>query len=723
MFKAVGKLTTKRPRVVIVSMVLFMIVAGAIGGGVVKSLTSGGFDDPAAPSVKAANRLSNDFGQKSSNVLLLVTAKTGTVDDPAVAASALKIEQNLRSMPYMQGVLSYWTAAKSPALRSSNGKQALIVGTLTGSEDQIAERIKNVTPQFTIDTSVLKVGVGGIAEINRQFSVQVEKDLKFAEIIALPITLIILLLVFRSVVAAMLPLLIGIFSIFGTLLVLFILTKFTSVSIYALNLTTMLGLGLAVDYSLFMVSRFREQLAHGDKVAAAVTRTVKSAGRTVLFSAFTVAVSLSALLVFKQPFLRSFAFAGVAVSLIAALGALILLPATLMLLGKRINAWPIGSKVSYEKGSRFWHRLATVVMRRPIVIGTAVIIVLLFLGGPFLSINLGRSDERSLPKTNPARLVHQDLRTNFTSQETSAIQLVSVNTTNVTPASIAQYAATVSRLSNVDHVEAATGLYIQGRQVAPPTTLNQYMPAKGTWLAVILTVDPSSAAAKNTVQTLRHNPSPFAFYVGGQTATTVDLKDSIIKQLPLALGLIAIATFILLFMMFGGVLVPIKALLINALSLSATFGAMVWVFQEGHLSSLLNFTPTGVIDTTMPILMFCVAFGLSMDYEVFLLSRIKEDYDKTGNNREAVAHGLEKTGGIVTAAALTISVVFLAFGTSGVTIIKMFGLVLALAVLLDAFIIRGTLVPAFMRLAGKANWWAPKPLKQVYDRYGISEID
>jgi RND superfamily putative drug exporter len=524
-------------------------------------------------------------------------------------------------------------------------------------------------------------------------------------------------------VAALLPLLVGVFSIFGSLLVMFILTKFTSVSIYALNLTTMMGLGLAIDYSLFIVSRFREQLAKGDKVELAVKRTVISAGRTVLFSAFTVAVSLAALMVFKQPFLRSFAFAGVAVSIVASIGSLLLLPAILMLLGERINAWPVGKKVSYEKGSKFWHRVALIVMDRPIVVALSVIAVLFVLGQPFFSINLGRGDERSLPKTNPVRIVHEDIRKNFSSRETSALQVVTATNANVNEKTITDYAAELSKVQGVDHVESSYGVYASGLKVSPLAAKNQLVPEQGTYFSVVPNVEPFSKDGEKLTKALRALPAPFKVYVGGSSADLTDLKASIFSRLPWAILMISITTFILLFMMFGGLLVPIKALVINFMSLSATFGAMVWIFQQGHLSGLLNFTATGMIDATMPILMFCVAFGLSMDYEVFLLSRIKEHHDKHGNNRDAVAHGLEKTGGIVTAAALSISVVFLAFATSGVTLIKLFGLGLALAVLLDAFVIRGTLVPAFMRLAGDANWWAPKPLAKFYKRFGITEID
>ncbi|NDC95823.1 hypothetical protein EB077_11005 [bacterium] len=360
-------------------------------------------------------------------------------------------------------------------------------------------------------------------------------------------------------------------------------------------------------------------------------------------------------------------------------------------------------------------------MKRPVPVALAAISLLLFLGWPFLSINLGRGDERSLPKDNPARVVQDSIRNNFSSRETSGLDVVSLDATNMNPQTIESYSKTLSNIKGVDHVESAAGVFAQGTKVASAIAANQYIEGKGTWLTVIPNVEPFSTEGEQLTKAVRSREAPFAVVVGGNSASLVDLKQSIYDKLPTALLLISITTFILLFMMFGGILVPIKALLINILSLSAVFGIVVWIFQEGHFAGLLNFTPTGMIEATMPILMFCVAFGLSMDYEVFLLSRIKEFFDKTGDNTGSVAHGLEMTGGIVTAAAVSISVVFFAFASSSVTTIKLFGFGLAIAVLLDAFLIRGTLVPAFMRLAGKANWWAPKFMKKFYERYGISE--
>jgi RND superfamily putative drug exporter len=369
-----------------------------------------------------------------------------------------------------------------------------------------------------------------------------------------------------------------------------------------------------------------------------------------------------------------------------------------------------------------WHRLAMAVMRRPVVIGGAVVLLLLVLGSPFLKINFGLPDDRVLPASASSRVVQDALRTNFDGRESAAVSVVAGTTD---PNQIDRYAATLSSLPGVGRVDALTGSYIAGHRVVPTGPANARFTAgpnlNETWLSVVPTVEPESPKAETLVKTIRHTAAPFPVQAGGQSAQLVDSKASLFSKLPLALGLIALVTFVVLFLFTGSVVVPAKALVLNVLSLAATFGAMVWVFQEGHLAHALNFTPTGTIDTTTPILMFCVAFGLSMDYEVFMLSRIKEEHDRTGDNISSVAIGLERTGRMITALALVIAVVFIAFATSHITFIKLFGVGLAMAVLVDATLVRAALVPAFMRLAGNANWWAPAPLRRLHQRIGISE--
>jgi RND superfamily putative drug exporter len=621
-------------------------------------------------------------------------------------------------------------------LKSKGGDKALVLAHLQGNEDQVNTRIKQLSPLLTRDTTAIKVGVGGFAEVFRQVGVTIEKDLARAEGTALPITMILLVFVFGSVIAAGVPVAIGVLSIIGTLFVLFVISQLTQVSIYSMNLTTAMGLGLAIDYSLFVVSRYREELRKGRAVTAAIVRTVETAGRTVVFSALTVAASLAALLVFPLAFLRSFAYAGIAVVAVAAAASVIVLPAILASLGTRIDkfSWRKSSASALSARTKdatavgFWHSQALRVMRRPWVYAISITALLVILGLPFLHIRFGLPDDRVLPANLSSRKVQDVIRTEFTSQEAGAAQVVTtgIGDPAAHTAEIDAFAKQLSTIRGVARVDALTGFYAGGQQVVPPNPLTQRFAAKdATYWNVVPSVEPISKDGERLVKDIRALHSPFAtpVKVGGMSAQLVDSKASIFSRLPLAALIIAIVTFTVLFLMFGSVLVPAKAVVLNLLSLSATFGAMVWVFQEGHGAGFLGFTPTGTIDTTTPILMFCIAFGLSMDYEVFLLSRIKEEHDRGGDNEHSVAVGLERTGGIVTAAAALLSVVFLAMSTSGVTFIKLFGLGLTMAVLMDATLIRATLVPAFMRLAGEANWWAPGPMRRFYERFGFSESE
>jgi len=543
--------------------------------------------------------------------------------------------------------------------------------------------------------------------------------------IAIPLTLLLLLFVFRSLVAAVLPLFVGFIAILGTLLSLFIIGSITDVSIYAINLTTALGLGLAIDYSLFVVSRFREELRAGRTVEEAVVRTVQTAGKTVLISALTVAVSLSALLVFPLYFLRSFAYAGVAVVLLALMGSIISLPALLATIGRRIDSVRIGRRrVERAEHEGAWHRVAVLVMRRPIPVATVVVVFLVLLGAPFLRASFGIPDDRVLPTSAGSRQASEILRNEFSGNAAESFGVVADGVGADRMDDIATAASTLSALEGIDRVESAAGTFVDGRLATSGPSDASYLASEGSpisWMSVVPDFPVVSPEGEQLVKDIRNLDLPFEVGVEGQAAGLVDTKAAIGASLPWAIAIIVIATFVLLFMMAGSLLVPVKALVLNMLSLTATFGAMVWIFQDGNLSELLGFTATGTLDISMPILMFCIAFGLSMDYEVFLLSRIKEEYDRVGDNEQAVALGLERTGSIITAAALLLSITFFAFGTSGVSFIKMFGIGLGLAVLMDATIVRAFLVPAFMRLAGDANWWAPAPLRRFHDRYGLKE--
>ncbi len=741
MLARTADLVIRRRRAVLVGAVVLFALGGALGGGVAEHLSAGGFEDPGSESYQADQILLERFDAGMPNIVLLVTAPgapdgtTPAVDAPDAEAAGLALTRQLDDIPEVTNVVSYWSVGKQAPLRSEDGTHALVIGRILGTQDQVDQRIREIVPQLEGAGGVLEVEITGYAEIFHQVSDQIEHDLIRAETIALPITLLLLLFVFRGVVAAALPLAIGALSVVGTFLVLRAIASVTEVSIFALNLTTAMGLGLSIDYALFVVNRFREELGHGHEPAEAVRRTVRTAGRTVAFSAGTVAASLLALLVFPIAFLKSFAYAGGAVAGLAGFFSVVVLPAMLAALGHRVNALPLRRRRSEDRPEEegFWYRTAMSVMKRPVGIATGVVAVLVIVGLPFLGIDLGLPDDRVLPESSPARAAADVIRTEFASNEAGATSVVATDIGDTgspeVQGAIDAYARELSALDGAERVDAPTGIYAGGEQVldaataatVAPQAVARFQSPDSMYVSVVPDHEANSATGEAFVAAVRDVPAPFDSLVTGQSAQLVDSKSALLDRMPLALVIIAGITFVLLFLLFGSVVIPLKALVLNVLSLSATFGAMVWIFQDGNLSGALGFTATGTIDASTPILMFCVAFGLSMDYEVFLLSRIKEEHDNGADDRRAVALGLERTGRIVTAAALLIAVVFLAFGTSQVTFIKLFGLGLALTVLTDAFLIRGTLVPAFMRLAGGANWWAPKPLRWLHDRIGVSE--
>ena len=722
MFTRIGQFTVRRRRFVLVLTVVVVILAGVLGGAVFDRLSTGGFEDPDSESARAADLLDQEFGAGAPNVVLLVTAEDGDVDAAAVAEVGRELTEELAAYPNADDVVSYWSLGSPPPLRSEDGSAALVVGRLAGEQDEWQVAGEGLDEAFAGDRGPVSVEVGGSVEIFNQVGETIESDLARAEGFAIPITLILLIVVFGGVVAALLPVGVGMLAVLGAFFVLWLVTAVTDVSVFSINLVTALGLGLAIDYSLFVVSRFREELHAGRSVDDAVIRTVETAGRTVAFSALTVAASLSALLIFPLFFLRSFAYAGIGVILVAMLASLVSLPALLAVLGTRVDKWRVfRHRATPEVGEGFWHRVATTVMRRPLVVTVAAVAFLIFLGLPFLSARFGSPDHRVLPEGNPAREVSESLREDFVSDEADAFPVVAIG--EVGDGEVEAYAAELSTVAGVTRVDARTGRYVDGALlVGPDATMAQFEGDGATWFSVVPAVEAVSEEGEALVEDIRGLDSTFdEVVVGGMGAQQVDVKAAIFELVPWAALWIAVATFVLLFAMFGSILVPVKALVLNTLSLTATFGAMVWIFQQGHGAGLLDFTATGLTDTTTPILMFCIAFGLSMDYEVFLLSRIKEEYDRTGDNEASVAAGLEHTGRIVTAAALLLSVTFLAFATSGITFIKLFGLGLAMAVIMDATIVRATLVPAFMKLAGDANWWAPAPLRRLQQRFGLHE--
>jgi RND superfamily putative drug exporter len=640
----------------------------------------------------------------------------------------------LRSQPGVDVLSDYWDApaAAAPGLRSTDTRKALVVAHVSGDEDAVRARAAQLQPMFSTGTGTgtggVQISTGGFAQANADITAQVTKDLATAESIAIPLTLALLVLVFSSVVAGLLPLMVGGIAIAGTFAVLSVLAEVTDVSIFALNLTTALGLGLGIDYSLLIVNRFREELGRGLTTPDALRVTLATAGRTVLFSSATIAVALSSLLVFPLFFLRSFAYAGIAVVAIAAAGSLITLPAVLRVLGPRVNLLRVGRRLAVTAAtSRFWSRLAAFVMRRPVLSALPVVAILLGMAAPFLAVNFGLPDDRVIPAADSqARRVGDVLRTDFTSRDSDALTVVLPDVSGTDGgtddanrrSAVAGYAASLSGLPNVARVDSAAGTYVLGRQVAPGRA--DLSAGSTAGVLVIPSVDAGGDAAQDLVRAVRHVAAPGDRLVGGPSAALVDVKSGIGNRLPLAIALIALSTFVLLFLFTGSVVLPLKALVINAVSIVGVVGAMVWVFQDGHLSGVLGFTPMP-LSITMPLLMFCVAFGLSMDYEVFLLGRIKELHDAGADTATAVSGGLERTGRIVTTAAALLAITFFAFVSSKVSFIQMFGLGSGLAIVIDATLVRGVLVPALMRLMGAANWWAPHPLRRLHTRIGFSE--
>lgn len=720
--RRLGGFVLRRRRHVLVVAALLIPVAAFVGGSAEKHLSSGGFLAGGAESTVATEALLEHFDRGQPNLVLLVTAREGTVDRRPAREAGTALTTELAAEPSVEQAESYWSLG-APPLRSVDGRQALVLARIPGTDDEVVEQTAELAPRYTRSSETIEVTVGGSGQIYHEITAQADEDLIRAEIISIPITLALLVLVFGGVVAAGLPLGIGVIAIVFTLAILRTLAAVTEVSIFALNLTTTLGLGLAIDYSLFIVSRFREEMNLCSDVDLAILRTMHTAGRTVAFSAVTVAISLAALILFPLSFLRSFAYAGVAVVAAAGVTAVIVLPAALATLGPRVNRWAIRTPRQRPFEQRFWYRRARSVMRRPGVIALGVTVFLVALGMPFLRLELGIADDRVLPDDAPGRIVHEHIRTNFSSGETFALSVVASSMANgVRAEQIDPYAAELSNLAGVARVDAPTGFYVGGQAVAGPNDLSdRFTTVDAVWISVVPDIDPLSAEGQRLVEAIRSTNAPFPVAVGGLAAELVDTRDALFARLPIAITLIALVTFALLFLMVGSLLVPLKALVLNLFSLTATFGALVWIFQDGNLSGLLGFTPIGTIPVFLPMSLFCIAFGLSMDYEVFLLARIKEEYDTSRDNEGAIARGLELSGRIISAAALLLCVVFLTLATAEVSIVKMFGVGLTLAVLVDAFIIRATLTPALMKLAGRANWWAPRRLRRFHLRFGIWE--
>jgi RND superfamily putative drug exporter len=630
------------------------------------------------------------------------------------------------------------------AMVSFDRSQTFAVISMNGDVDENSEALPSI--ESALRASSVPVEIGGFVPTFDSVNDQVESDLRRAELLAFPIVAVLLIIVFGSLVASLLPLLIGGLSILTTFVVLRLVAQFTDVSIFSVNLVTMLGLGLAIDYSLLIVNRYREELGKGLESGPAIVVTVATAGKAVAFSGIAVAVSLLGLLFFPQMVLRSFALGGALVVLLAMVWALTVLPALLAILGPRVNALSLRRAWIEGNSSTFWSRIANWVMNRPILVALAVAAVLIGLGLPFLRVQLTTPDPRILSESEEPRQVFELLRngSRFPAYETTpANVLVDTPGSALAPENVGalhDYVAAVEAIPGIQRVDSIVSIDpAMGREdyqalySQPPDRLDpslapivdRFVEDDVTLVSAVLAFDPLSDEARDVAEEIRRiqPPGDLRALVGGESASFLDSRDAIWGRLPAALAFIAIVTFGALFLAFGSVVVPIKAIIMNVLSLGAAYGVLVLVFQDGNLEGLLRFKSMGAIDLNTPIIMFAVIFGLSMDYEVFLLSRIKEEYDACGDNRTSVARGLERTGRIITSAALLLAVVIGAFATSEIIFIKQLGVGMALALVIDATIVRALLVPAAMRLMGGLNWWAPGPLQRIWLRLGMGNLE
>ena len=704
----------RRRRLIGIGAIAFLVVAIMIGGSVASHLAPYGNDDPATESVRADDLIQSK-GYRETSVVVLFSGDR--VTSPAMRSRVEGVERRLRARGDVASVQGYYDSG-SRAFVSHDGRETYLAVALRPTDDKKLQDAANaITDELSGKPGV---EVGGIAVAQQQVNSQTESDLRRAELLAFPILFLLSLLFFRSLVAAALPLMVGGLAIVGTFLILRIASEVGSISIFALNLTTGLGLGLAIDYSLFMVSRYREELARrgvatSDAAAGRTQRwealraTMRTAGRTVLFSSLTVAVALASLIVFPQRFLYSMGIGGASVALFAALVALVVLPAVLSLLGPRVNALSPGflqrraERDAKPAHAGFWYRLSRFVMRRPAPIAIASASFLIALGIPFLSIKFTSVDAQVLPASASARQVDTALRTDFPPFRDVPIRIV---VDGGGQSAVANVSSALRREPGIAAVERPQPLN------GGVTVIDAV--SKSPWI---------SQSSKDTVNRVRDLPNPPGsnMMVSGATAHFVDFQSSLASHLPVALTIVVVATLVILFLMTGSVILPVKSLLMNVLNLSAVFGILVLIFQDGNLEGLLGYTSQGALEQTMPILMFAVAFGLSTDYAVFLLSRIKEAREGGASDSEAVALGLERTGRIVTAAAALFAIAIGAFATSEIVFIKENGIGTALAVLIDASIIRALLVPSLMELLGKWNWWAPAPLRRLHRRFGLAE--
>ncbi|MFA5919422.1 MAG: MMPL family transporter [Candidatus Nanopelagicaceae bacterium] len=695
MFNALAHLVVRRRKITLFLFIIVVLVAGGVGSLAVSNLDSGGYSDPKSESALAAKYLSDHFNVKDPSVVLVVDSGAKELNHATVIASESRLESQVRAVPGVAHTLSYWSSGKLPTLMSSDGKAGFLFvyteKTNFGSMEDVGRVIQE---KFEGKFDSLTVYASGAGVVAHAINSKISKDLALAEAISIPLVFILLAFVFGALVASAMPLVVGISAILGGLFIILLFTLFTSVSIYALNLITGLGLGLGIDYALLIVNRFREELHAGKSVEESVMTTVTTAGKTVFYSGLTVLVTLSSLMLFPLSFLKSFGYAGIAVTTLAVAGALIPLPAILAILGNRIDKGVVRSGAITQKEEGRWARTARFVMRRPVPVVVVSLIILGVLAAPIKDIAFAQIDSRVLPKSNSAAIASQMILDRFPGQESSPIEII-------IPGGVQKSEEVDAYLNKVKSVKGVM-------RINPPQVSENDLR-----ITAIQSIGSRESSVQVMIHDLRAIPAPQGTMIGGSAADFTDSQDGIADKLPWALAWIALSVLILIFIFTGSIILPIKAVILNGLSLVATLGLLSWIFIDGHMKWLIgDFTVTGTLDTGTTILVAVVVFGLSMDYEIFLLSRIREEHFAGKSNTESVATGLQRSARIITAAAMLLAVVFASFITSGVTSIKLLGLGVGFAVLLDATLIRALLVPALMRLFGELNWWAPKSLKR-----------
>jgi len=695
MFEKLGHVIVRRRKAMVVFFIVSVLTAGTIGTMIFSRLDSGGYSNPNSDSYQVYNYLNKNLKIADPNVVVVVDSGDLAITDPVIVSKAQALEAEMAKAPGVTSVVSYWSTGGEKTLAATDGKAAYIL--VYGGGEAFTPESQEMGAYFQKNFDGKRDGLtiysGGVGVVGNAINKKIADDLKIAEAISIPLTFILLVLVFGAMAASAMPLLVGVSAILGAFFLLYLISLFTSVSVYALNLTTGLGLGLGIDYALLIVNRFREELHRGKSVEDSIVSTMASAGKTVFYSGLTVLVTLFSLTFFPLPFLKSFGYAGVSVVAIAVAGALFGLPPILAMLGKKVDKGTVRKSAITHKDEGRWAQTARLVMKRPVAVVLVSLVILGVLAAPIKDIAFSQGDARILPASNPAAVATAIQESRFGSN-IATIDIIILDGANKEN-EISSY---------IEKVKQVNGIV----SVATPRVIGNDIQ-----ITAYESMLPRSPEAQQLINNLRDLPSPTGTLIGGVAADYTDTQNGISQTLPLALGWIAISVLILLFVFTGSIILPIKAVLLNVMSLAATMGALTWIFVGGHLQWLVgSFTVTGSLDTSIVILIFVVVFGLSMDYELFLLSRIREEHLLGKSNVESVALGLQRSARIITAAAVLLAVVFAAFVTSGVTSIKMMGFGVAFAVVLDATLIRALLVPALMRLLGERNWWAPKAMQR-----------